>query len=113
MCFCSLNSFMGTAITIFCIAVCFGFLNVSTSEFLSLIIAAINIITLAIYVSKVGDDGDWTYVQGFWMTVCSAALSFFCALLLLFHPRKYQTRGPGYFTCRQRWLIVFVMVFIS
>ena len=44
--------------------------------------AILNFATIGVYVDKVGDDGEWTYAQGFWMTVCSAGMSSICTLLL-------------------------------
>ena len=44
--------------------------------------AVLNFSTIGAYVDRVGDNGDWTYAQGFWMTVCSAGMSSVCSALL-------------------------------
>lgn len=85
----------------------------------SMIIAAVNFTTVAIYVIRIGDEGDWTYAQGFWMTNCSAAITFLCAILLILNscvasqwdPSLGQHHGR-YASPSQRGFIVHIMLFM-
>lgn len=80
-----------------------------------LILAVINFTTIAVYVRKIGDDGEWTYAQGFWMTVCSAAMSTLCAILLLLYPRTpdgITNSRQKFLSPRQRQFIIYIMIFI-
>lgn len=54
---------------------------------IALMSAILNFVTIGVYVDKVGDDGEWAYAQGFWMTVCSAGMSSVCAFLLALNCR--------------------------
>jgi hypothetical protein len=78
-------------------------------------IAIMNFTTIGVYVQTVGDDGDWTYEQGFWMTVCSACMSSACAVLLSLNSfilPAFGKRGKMGLSGPQRVFVIQIMVFI-
>jgi len=77
--------------------------------------AVINFVTVGVYVQIEGDDGDWTYAQGFWMTVTSAAMSTVCAVLMVFNTwilPPFGKRGKMGLTGPQRVFVIQIMLFI-
>src|SRR5947207_2540322 len=88
-----------------------------TSLFLggSLKIAIMNFSTIGIYVQIVGDDGGWTYAQGFWMTIISASMSSVCAFLMALNSfilPAFGKRGEMGLSAPQRVFVVQIMIFI-
>ena len=57
--------------------------------------AVLNFATIGAYVARVGGGDDWTYAQGFWMTVCSAGMSSVCAILLALNSWVMHFFGKG------------------
>jgi hypothetical protein len=93
-----------------------GFSNV-LSPFSSQVLTAaiINFATVGVYVQIEGDEGDWTYAQGFWMTVGSAAMSTVCSALMLFNSwvlPPFGKRGKMGLTGPQRVFVIQIMLFI-
>jgi hypothetical protein len=79
--------------------------------------AGINTTTIAVYVKRVGNDGDWEYAQGFWMTVCSASISLICAILLLINSsiqpdQTLESLRTIYASPSQRGFTIDIMMFI-
>ena len=74
-----------------------------------------NFTTIGIFVQIVGDAGDWTYAQGFWMTVCSAGMSSICAFLLALNSfilPAFGKRGKMGLSGPQRVFVIQIMLFI-
>jgi hypothetical protein len=74
-----------------------------------------NFVTVGVYVQTVGDDGDWTYAQGFWMTVCSAGMSSICAFLMALNSfilPPFGKRGKMGLSGPQRVFVIQIMLFI-
>jgi hypothetical protein len=74
-----------------------------------------NFTTIGIYIQKIGDDGDWAYAQGFWMTICSACMSSICAFLLSLNSSilpAFGKRGKMGLSGPQRVFVIQVMIFI-
>lgn len=74
-----------------------------------------NFVTVGIYVQIVGDDGTWTYAQGFWMTVCSAVMSSLCALLMAINSfllPDWGKRGKMGLSGPQRVFVIQIMLFV-
>jgi hypothetical protein len=74
-----------------------------------------NFTTIGCYVRLVSDDGNWQYALGFWMTVCSAAMSFICAFLLalnLFILPEFGKRRETGVSGPQRVFVIEIMLFI-
>ena len=70
---------------------------------------------VGVYVRTVGNDGDWTYAQGFWMTVCSASFSFVCAFLLALNSfvlHAFRKRGKFELSGPRRAFVIQIMLFI-
>jgi hypothetical protein len=84
-------------------------------ETIELIQAVINVVTVGVYSDIVGDDGDWQFAQGFWMTVCSAILSFSCAGFLALNSfilPEFGKRGEMELSGPQRVFVIQIMIFI-
>ena len=71
--------------------------------------------TIGCYVQLVGDERSWRYAEGFWMTCCSAIVSFVSAFLFsvnsFFLPdtgKREQTGLPG----PQRVFIIQITIFV-
>jgi len=78
-------------------------------------LAIMNFVTVGIYADTVGDDGDWQYAQGFWMTVCSACLSTLCAVLMAINSfllHAWGKRGKMELSGPQRVFVIQIMFFI-
>src|ERR1700734_2549838 len=78
-------------------------------------VAVLNFATIGVYVEVVGDDGPWEYAQGFWMTVCSAAMSSICAFLLALNSfilPAFGHRGEMGLSGPQRVFIIQIMIFV-
>jgi hypothetical protein len=78
-------------------------------------VGVMNFVTIGIYVQIVGESGGWSYAQGFWMTVCSAAMATVCSILMAIHSfflpgrwmrSKMELSGP------QRTFVLEIMLFI-
>jgi hypothetical protein len=81
----------------------------------ALTLAIMNFVTVGVYARMVGDSGAWDYAQGFWMTVCSAALSTICAVLMSvnsFMLPDFGHRGRMGLSGPQRVFVIQVMAFI-
>ena len=81
----------------------------------SLKVAIMNFTTIGIYVQTVGDDGGWTYAQGFWMTVFSAIMSSICAFLMALNSfvlPAFGKRGEMGLSGPQRVFVIQIMLFI-
>ena len=79
-------------------------------------VAILNFVSVGVYVQIVGDDGAWSYAQGFWMTVCSAALSSICALLMAFNSfflPPFGKRGKMGLSGPQRVFVIQIMLFVT
>lgn len=78
-------------------------------------LAVMEFTAIGVYVRIVGDGGRWIYAQGFWMTVCSASISFVCAFLLALNAfilPPSRKRGKVGLSCSQRVFVIQIMVFI-
>lgn len=78
-------------------------------------VAIINFVTIGVYDQIVGNDGDWEYAQGFWMTTCSAAMSFICAIFLALNSfvlPEFGKRGKMGLSGPQRVFVIQIMIFI-
>ena len=78
-------------------------------------LAILNFVTVGMYVQIVGNDGEWEYAQGFWMTICSACLSTLCALLIAintFLVPDLAKRGKMGLSGPQRVFVIQIMFFI-
>jgi potassium channel subfamily K len=90
-------------------------MSLGHSSYTELTLAIMNFVTVGIYVRTVGDDGPWAYAQGFWMTVCSAAMSTICAVLMSinsFMLPDFGHRGKMGLSGPQRVFVVQVMAFV-
>lgn len=79
-------------------------------------VAILNFVSVGVYVQIVGDAGAWSYAQGFWMTVCSAALSSICALLMAFNSfflPPFGKRGKMGLSGPQRVFVIQIMLFVT
>jgi hypothetical protein len=87
----------------------------SPSDMGLMMVAVMNFVTVGVYVRMVGDRGAWDYAQGFWMTVCSAALSTICAVLMSinsFMLPDFGKRGKMGLSGPQRVFVIQVMAFV-
>lgn len=83
--------------------------------FSGLTVAIMNLTTVALYAATVGDDGPWTYQQGFWMTASSACLSSVCAVLLAINSfilPPFGKRGEMALSGPHRVFVIQIMIFI-
>jgi hypothetical protein len=79
------------------------------------VLAVMNFATVGVFVRIVGDGSPFAYAQGFWMTVCSAAMSTVCSALMAinsFFLPHWGKRGKMGLSGPQRVFVVQIMVFI-
>ena len=71
--------------------------------------------TIGCYVQLIGDEGSWRYAEGFWMTCCSAILSFISGFLFSvnsFSLPNNGKRGQTGLSGPQRVFVIQITTFI-
>jgi energy-converting hydrogenase Eha subunit A len=93
--------------------------NPALNQYLSITLwslqCIINVVCIVVFVKLVGDGGNWEYAQGFYMTICSACMSFMCAILLAMNTfllPEFGKRGNMGLSGPQRVFVIQIMIFM-